>query len=622
MLRGRKRSPSKAINPWYSSTSLLLNGVSPTYVSQFDTNRYYSSNTGSRAFPYGVVRTGAALMFNSSGQLVWNNHNLISRSATTGATLGVVGSGGVMPTGWHRAPASGITHEIVNITENYIDIRIYGTNSSGGLVYPHIRFIPSGAPIGGLNNAPYTVSANVGIIGGSATGFNILCSLTMNWWNGTSYVSQTGSTTTPTTEYKRVTTNGTMPSSGVNGISPQFDIAIADGSSVDVTLRIGQPQLEFSGPNSPQPFVYTNGSAVYLPRFCYDPVTLSPIGIHIERQRTNEISNRNNVGVATGTTITTGESFSGFWDSKRITGDGLATSHFAASNSTTPAATEVRHCYAVVKAQSGDNRIQLTVSANFAATDVFANFDVISGTVLFNGAGVSNSYVYNMGNGWYQIGFDFTSNATPTGGAGSILALIAADNAPRIPASTSTSVFDVLAYGNCSGAGFTFMIPTFSANVTRAGDVLNELTSTWLDTTKGTIYVSATKITPSSGGSFSNIGDSGGVSQRNQFRWTNSNVGHIVAVGGVVQTTAATAINITSRNIKAAYRYNNVEQMLCANATLSASAGNITSLPTTQSNIFVGSLGTSSELLDGWIKEFRYYADNSASNAQLQTLTT
>ncbi len=149
-------------------------------------------------------------------------------------------------------------------------------------------------------------------------------------------------------------------------------------------------------------------------------------------------------------------------------------------------------------------------------------------------------------------------------------------------------------------------------------------TGSWLNTAAGTVYVEAKLVTKASTAqTFTNIGNSGGTTERNQFRIVSGNTSHIITVGGVVQTTAAGGSAVSfDANLKAAYRYRVGEQRLVEDGTLGATLGNISALPAVQDTLHVGELYNTSGKLNGWLKQIRYYNTASPSDAQLQTLTT
>ena len=70
--------------------------------------------------------------------------NSIRNSQAGGATVGVIGSGGALPTNWATGSVSGISYEVIGTGTvsgfSYLDLKISGTNSSGSSVNPIFSF--------------------------------------------------------------------------------------------------------------------------------------------------------------------------------------------------------------------------------------------------------------------------------------------------------------------------------------------------------------------------------------------------------------------------------------------------------------------------------------------------
>lgn len=179
------------------------------------------------------------------------SYNQFSNSEMVGATVGVIGSGGALPTGWYSSPVSGLTTEVVSIGalstgEKYIDIRLFGTNTSGVTKYPDIYFLPGSTGAAAAQGQTWTVSAKAAIIAGSNLGF-IDAPRKVNIFYGTSggvYLESSGAVAELTSTMARSSVTRTAGGATVGRVTGYINLGLANGATVDVTIRIAQPQLE------------------------------------------------------------------------------------------------------------------------------------------------------------------------------------------------------------------------------------------------------------------------------------------------------------------------------------------------------------------------------------------
>jgi len=157
--------------------------------------------------------------------------NLVNRSTATGATIGVLGSGGELPTGWGIDQVQpGTNLEIVNFgTEkglNYIDLRFYGTTTGTNrwLVRP-------GSAFNITNGVTYSVSCYAKLISGSTAG---------NYLN---YVGASLIGVNSNSNLTRYTRTFTATSTGT--LYHRLDVGVNSiGTTYDLTIRFAAPQLE------------------------------------------------------------------------------------------------------------------------------------------------------------------------------------------------------------------------------------------------------------------------------------------------------------------------------------------------------------------------------------------
>jgi hypothetical protein len=173
--------------------------------------------------------------------------NSIANNTMVGA---VAGTPGTNPTGWFlTASANSISPEIVGTGVEdgitYVDIRYSGT-STGASAFSILASLP--AAITAVTGQSWTGSAYVKLQAGSLSNVtNTLQSV-----NGRSSIGAglefTNATYTPTSDslgVQRRTVSITLANASTERISHTiFNATYASGAAIDITLRIGLPQLE------------------------------------------------------------------------------------------------------------------------------------------------------------------------------------------------------------------------------------------------------------------------------------------------------------------------------------------------------------------------------------------
>lgn len=620
--------------PWYADPAYALNSVLPSFIHGYTQNRYYNSTDGSTGFPFTGVRASNATMFDASGNLVWAPHNMCTRGqdlATTwsmGADGSSVLSGNTAPSGapsylttWTTpTPSSGnaVTAQPVVIGAD-MTLSIY-------LRYVNNKWARVG--IYSNNNAANQVRAwvdletkTLGTVSAGGTASNARATLTDE---GDGWV--------------RLSLSGlnTWFNTGDGGLL--FATTDANGSTTRVgngaTIEAASAIFEMTGAQTPQrwtPKFATTGSAVYCERLDTDPTDLSRRGVLVEEQRINSIRNSMMIGAVAGTpgTVPTNWSIPGVAGVTITTAYGVENGFPYVDVTYSGTNTSGSTFFPVISldgatsiaAANGQTWTHSAYVRKVGGTDAISTWNIdirgrdaagvlvsgqVSTTTCTDAASLSSNRL--------QTTFTFTN---PT------IAFIQ----PRINRSSvlAGGTIDItIRFGGNQleqGAFASSFIPTYGTAATRTPDILVTTSVGWANLTRGTFYVDAFRPHASTGGSFTNFGDGSGSTNRNQFRWSGNNVGQIITSAGVVQATSPTSFFVANGNIKAANRYSVGNQMLCANGVLTT-AGNITTLPAVQTHLMVGQLQSASEKFNGWIKEVRYYADSSASDAQLQTLTT
>jgi hypothetical protein len=174
--------------------------------------------------------------------------NSIRNSQAGGSTNGVIGSGGVRPTFWEGGGPTGTTTEIVGTgTTNglsWVDIKVSGTNTSGSTGFWLIRFDPANQ-VAASSGQSWTSSFYAAIVGGSTAGLTQGPAIHVQGTTSPSTFREL--TTVPitlTSSLQRFTATRTLTNALTDRVNNQIYAEVADGTAIDITVRIAAPQLE------------------------------------------------------------------------------------------------------------------------------------------------------------------------------------------------------------------------------------------------------------------------------------------------------------------------------------------------------------------------------------------
>jgi hypothetical protein len=206
--------------------------------------------------------------------------NTIRNSSIAGA---VVGTPGTLPTYWSQTQNIGIVPAVAAVgTDNgidYVDIKVTGTTATGHQVNIYIE---TGNGISAASGQTWTSSIFLRLVGGSTANLNqidhliqplnaaqvvlagidvVYSAATINTWTSMTRVTSTGTLGDATTTYVRSVLT--------------FNFATAP-VAVDITLRIGWPQLEQSAAASPPQRTVAGTVGVNTPA---EVVTMSGLSI-------------------------------------------------------------------------------------------------------------------------------------------------------------------------------------------------------------------------------------------------------------------------------------------------------------------------------------------------------
>jgi hypothetical protein len=172
--------------------------------------------------------------------------NSIRNNTMVGA---VAGSPGTAPTNWIvSTTAAGVSREIIGTgTENgitYIDIKVSGTTTSS--LFFVIRF-EGPQVVAAANGQTWTTSSYIKVVGGSLANLLLRSGINGNNSTGSGVQFPTNSTISPTGASlisQRFVNTGTFSNASVAFAQSYLQIEAASGVAIDITIRIGLPQLE------------------------------------------------------------------------------------------------------------------------------------------------------------------------------------------------------------------------------------------------------------------------------------------------------------------------------------------------------------------------------------------
>lgn len=186
--------------------------------------------------------------------------NHIRNNVAAGATVGVLGSGGALPTNWSVDSASGLTTEVISTgtASNglpYVRVRVSGTTT--GNVY-RIRF-ESNTQIVAAAGQTWTGSFYAALSGGTLTNVSSsACRITEHFAGGTT-ITNDQTTFTLSASITRATHTRTLTDASTARTNVMISLATTIGVSVDFTIDLMGIQMEQQ--SSARVLVQTSGSA-------------------------------------------------------------------------------------------------------------------------------------------------------------------------------------------------------------------------------------------------------------------------------------------------------------------------------------------------------------------------
>jgi hypothetical protein len=170
--------------------------------------------------------------------------NSIRNNTMVGA---VAGTPGTLPTNWNvPSPNVGLTREIVSVGTqggiNYVDIRFAGTTSGTSA---NVVFFEGNSSVVAANTQTWTTSCWISVVGGSFANITTAGLITRFNDSGGAFLTLNSSNIlTATSTMQRYSVAATASNASTAFVAPLIAFGFANGVAIDITLRIGLPQLE------------------------------------------------------------------------------------------------------------------------------------------------------------------------------------------------------------------------------------------------------------------------------------------------------------------------------------------------------------------------------------------
>lgn len=371
------------------------------------------------------------------------------------------------------------------------------------------------------------------------------------------------------------------------------------------------PRINFSRASSAtrinaQGLVETVGSDV--PRFQFDAVTLQPLGLLIEGQRTNLLTHSEAFENAAWAKIR-----SSMQAAAAVAPDGRATACKLVENTANDShpilafatvSTSSAHTYSVFAKAGERTRFQLSTNAGGA----FCTFDIASGSVVSGSGGIASA-----GNGWWRCWITYTPTATSE-----TVYVWPAVGTSNNYQGDGVSGFFVWGAQLELGTFPTSYIPTAGASATRAADVS--------DTTGGvpgytvgsplSVYVDFVPQSAADGNTTAFAISQAAARSSNRLSGRQNQT--IVSAAGSTVVPSSPGPYTAGARTRRAYSLSATTVIAAQNGTVRTDS--VPGIPASLDTLTLGRVEDASVFLNGTIRQFDLYAQ-ALPAATLQTLT-
>jgi hypothetical protein len=344
---------------------------------------------------------------------------------------------------------------------------------------------------------------------------------------------------------------------------PSLDLRFADNKSL-VDAVTGQQLVTFTRASSGT-FVDSAGTlqtaATNVPRFDHNPATGESLGLLVEEARTNlllrseEFDNASWAKVGSTVTANTGTAPDGAATADLLTRTTTGVSY--ATQTLTKAASAIQYTFTVFAKQSVGNFCALRVQGTYPSrVDVVFNLSsatVSTAATVFGSFTGPSASITPYANGWYRLTVTGTSDAVVA------LQVLTSFNSNGTVADGTDSVSNSagLLWGAQLEAGAfpTSYIPTTTATVTRAADVVSITSSAFSSfyrADEGTMFADVTVLSTAKTNQVISI-DDGTTNNRIELRVVGAATAilHNMTAGGVAQNNGSITVGSDPRRVVA-----------------------------------------------------------------------
>lgn len=502
-----------------NSTTALSSNVAPVVAQNFVTAGVVQgapSPTNST-----VARSGAnainATMYDSTGKLTYAPNNLVTYSEQFDNAAWTV-SGSVVttpnavdaPDGTLTADlisedgAGAIAHQIypaVSLTAGLSYVGSFYFKKGPGATAPdwiRIAWRSGAMSVAAWANFNVTTVA-VGQTSTTNGGAAVSASITSvgNGWVRCQIAATADTTSASGGAYVQFTNN-------VNTTNAPTSNAYVGASTANIYVWGAQVEL-VTYQTTASTYAATTSAAYYGPRYSYNPATLALQGLLVEAAGTNlcvysDLSPATNWTLLAASILANQAASPSGQTKAALFSQDVGTSDHGIFCANIGVVVGQSYTFTIYAKAGTSSLIQVTYSG--ASTHAYANFDLLTGTLIGSGNSPTSTTITSVGSGWYRIGLTGVI-AAGVANSGILIAFITSGSDGRRPSFAGSLANNLYIYGAQVefGAFMTSYIPTQASSVTRAAETFTPtaLTASYVDLvylSRSTNAVATTQLAP------------------------------------------------------------------------------------------------------------------------------